>query len=329
MKKTCYSILVAFWFFHVQIWEATAFSPVIRAEPKKLAAAPGLVLRSTPLPAGSPSGTFEADLGMFPPEFDQSLRRIEGGGSLRTFKMPPNTERVQYVLKTSGRPMKAEVKLWIGPLREVHTMTIDSQNGQKSPFYATIKFKQAAEPMLQIKTMSTTEFPVEMAIHVPSPERAEALARYTEKIWNTCERTPIQGGPVTGGIGAVRMFTVDQDVDSIQVICWSKDTSKKSLKAKIEILQGPNSVKQTYDLQCGGGSQPYHAIFQTPGPGWTVRVYNKKFVEDGLFEIAVVPFKVNGAPAQLPSSILPLQGEHRAASGDFYGGAVVEKRWWE
>ena len=49
-------------------------------------------------------------------------------------------------------------------------------------------------------------------------------------------------------------------------------------------------AKQHLNLRCGGSTQPYHAVIDTPGPGWMIRCNSKKYLEDGLFEIAVGPY---------------------------------------
>lgn len=54
-------------------------------------------------PAAGPSGDF------FP--LDIPMKRIEGGGTVRTWDIPPETERLQYVVETNGRPLKAKVEL--------------------------------------------------------------------------------------------------------------------------------------------------------------------------------------------------------------------------
>ena len=56
-----------------------------------------------PPAAAGPSGDF------FP--LDIPMKRIEGGGSVRTWDIPPETERLQYVVETNGRPLKAKVEL--------------------------------------------------------------------------------------------------------------------------------------------------------------------------------------------------------------------------
>ena len=58
-------------------------------------------------PGGAPSGGFE----MFSP--DIPMKRIEGGGTVRTWDIPLETERLQYVLETNGRPLKAKVELYV------------------------------------------------------------------------------------------------------------------------------------------------------------------------------------------------------------------------
>ena len=52
---------------------------------------------------GGPGGDF------FP--LDIPMKRIEGGGTVRTWDIPPETERLQYVVETNGRPLKAKVEL--------------------------------------------------------------------------------------------------------------------------------------------------------------------------------------------------------------------------
>jgi hypothetical protein len=218
------------------------------------------------------------------------MRRIEGEGTLVTYQMPVDAERVQMVFQTNGRPLKAKVALWLGPIRQTHGMEIDLEDGNETPFRATLKFKKGG-PTLKISTSSGLEFPMMAGVQVPTPARSAELAQITQSVWDSAkEKLLVQGGSVSGGHGAVRTFPIAGNVESIQVLVWSIDTGKKSIKAKIELLQGPNNAKQSYDLQLGGGSQPYHAVFETPGEGWMLRIYNKKFVEDGLFQVAVVPY---------------------------------------
>lgn len=65
---------------------------------------------------GAPSGGFE----MFSP--DIPMKRIEGGGTVRTWDIPLETERLQYVLETNGRPLKAKVELYVLTNLQRHTM---------------------------------------------------------------------------------------------------------------------------------------------------------------------------------------------------------------
>merc|ERR1712028_8837 len=80
---------------------------------------------------------------------------------------------------------------------------------------------------------------------------------------------------VEGGLGAVKAFPISDNIESVQIMFWSKDTGKRAAKSKIEVLQGPNSIRQVFDLHCEGSTQPYHAIIETPGTGWTIRMWSK------------------------------------------------------
>jgi hypothetical protein len=228
---------------------------------------------------------------MYP--INPTYETVQGGGTVRTYQMPEWATNAQMAFKTNGRPLRATAQLWIGPIRTTHTMAINCMDGTKTPYMSTISFKKLA-PVIRVLTSDSLEYPVEASVWVPPPERGDRIKQTIEEIWEEAtaeEKKLIQGADVSGGNGAVRTWEIPADVKSVQLVAWSKDTSKKSLKAKIEVLQGPNNKMQDYDLQCGGSTQPFHAVLQTPGPGWIVRVYNKKFVEDGLFELVVRPFE--------------------------------------
>jgi len=220
------------------------------------------------------------------------METIQGGNTVRTYKMPQGTERAQYMLKSNGRPLKAKVEILLGPIRTVHTMRIDNMNGQEQPVRGTIKFKKGGDPMIRITTSEQAEFPVIAGVYVPSPERSEEIGKITETVFDNNPKQLCQGGTVGGGKGSVRTFHIPPDVDAIQMVCWSKDVGKKSIKTNIEILQGPNTQNQRYYLQCGGSTQPHHAIYEVPGPGWVIRIRNDKFLEDGHFQACVVPYNL-------------------------------------
>lgn len=230
-------------------------------------------------------------LDMFP-DFT-SWDTVQGGKTVKTYQMPPWAQRCQYSLKTNGRPLRATVQTWLGPLRNTHTLNIDIENGATHPYQATLKFK--GDPNIRISTSKDLELPVQCSVYIPPPERALELEKNTEKVWSNAtpfQKQLVQGGCTTGGGGSIRTWNVPDDVNQVQIVSWSRDVGAKSFRAYIEISQGPNNPKQKLKLQCGGGSQPYHGVFQTPGPGWIIRLTNDKFVEDGLFQFAVVPYDV-------------------------------------
>lgn len=269
----------------------------------------------------SPASNSEEHMNIFPVE--PTWETVQGGKTVKTYKMPQWANRGQYFMKTNGRPLDAMAQLWIGPLRNVHTMQVNNQNGALTPFKATMSFKKLA-PTLKISTSEHLELPVVVGILVPKPENAEKLLANTEKLWNAAgpeAKQLIQGGSTMGGGGAIRSWDIPDNVGEVQMMVWSRDVGKKSFRTKIEVLQGPNNRIQSYALQCGGGSQPYHCVIQTPGPGWIVRIQNQKFVEDGLHEFLVMPYTPGSSsiPPPIPEkgSVDPSSGSGGRGSSTF------------
>jgi hypothetical protein len=283
-----YNKILALCFVHTNVWGTIAFSAM---KPMKRASLSHVVLKSY-------SSETTSDFQMFPT--NPRMDRIEGGSTVRTYQMPLYGERALMVFSTNGRPMKAQVALWLGPERTTHFMDIDVEDGSITPFRALLKFPKGPL-VVRVETKSSLELPILSFVEAPTPERSALLGANTERVWETSPKIRIQGGSTDLGGGAVRTIPIDADVDAIQVVFWSRDTGKCWLKCKIELLQGPNNRKQVYELQCGGGTQPYHAVFETPGPGWILRVVNIQAMSNGLFEMAVAPYTALGNAPAAPS----------------------------
>ena len=310
--------------FLANVWATAAFSTTVPKAPSavvlKASADPGppqfdqQVPLEPPLqpppPAGALSKNMVPDMDsselvamdMFP--VYPSLETVQGGGTIRTYKMPIWANKCQMLFTTDGRPLKAEANLWLGPLRVVHTLKVDMEDGAKTPYQATLTFKKMGQ-VLKVSTSDTLEFPMLAGVYVPNPDRAEILQMNTEEVWDSAspeQKKRIQGGSTLGGGGAIRYWQIPPNVQSVQLLGWSKYVGKKSFKLKIEVLQGPNNIKQGFFLQCGGGTQPYHSVIQTPGSGCVIRITNQKFLEDGLVQVAIVPYEVTGdVPADMPA----------------------------
>jgi len=294
-----YNQFFAFYFFHANVLGTTAFSlklskgtfsTAIRSTaPKEWSDKES---KATPSKEPGIKIALSSDLDMFP--VFPNLKLTNGGGAVRTYKMPSWATKCQMIFKTGGRPLKAKVELLLGPIRVVHTLDMDLEDGSETPVQAILTFKQAA-PVLRVTTSDSDELPVLSGVYVPQPDRIEELHANTEKVWDTCtkvQKQHIQGGSTAGGGGAIRYWTIPANIESVQILAWTRDVSEKGLYVNIEVLQGPNNIKQKYDLRCASGSQPYHAVFQTPGDGCVIRMTNKKYLEDGLVQMAVLPYEM-------------------------------------
>jgi len=271
-----YNKIVALCLLQSNAWGTAAFS--IPKAPK----ASSVVLRSTAAP-GAPGALAKEGGNLFP--FDIPMDRIEGGDTLRTYPMPPDASRIEMVFKTNGRPMKIKAEFWVGPIRTTHTWQIENQDGLESPFRGVLRFKPGTNGVLKVTNVGPAEYPIECGVRPCTPERGDALEAFADKVWDASNKQIQQGD------AAVRSYEIPANVKSVQVIFGSAAVGKRGPHAQIEILKGPNNKKQVYDMKCSGSGQPFHGVFETPGAGWTIRMYNKKTLEFPL-EAVVEPYEL-------------------------------------
>lgn len=193
------------------------------------------------------------------------------GGSLRTWTYRSRAvQQVQVVLSTEGRSLDADLELWHGPEITPTKMRVYLEDGQTRPFRAVIE-TPGSPNAVAIRNIADIE----------SPMAAQVLADDIVTPSPRCQSssTTIQGM-------ALRTYSFDRSVDSVQVLIA---TDGRPLNARIELLQGPNNIKQVVELYAENGAErPFFAILETPGVGNVVRVVNTAPIEF-LMNASVVP----------------------------------------
>jgi hypothetical protein len=225
----------------------------------------GVVQQSTAFTVNTPTKATTALHALASPLTLGPEDKIEGGNTLRTWTMPVTAENAQIMLKTDGRPMNARVEIWQGPDYTPYTMDIYLENGDVSPFKAILHFPKGTNT-ISIRNVAEYEFPLIASVAV---EQGGELKEVQDEIQDKCDRRLIQGGAVT-------TIPVPNEIDSMQVLF---NTEMRAHKANIEVLQGPNNLKQKIELFCSGGNRPFYAIFETPGADYVLRVINTNHLE--------------------------------------------------
>jgi hypothetical protein len=223
-----------------------------------------------PLEAMAPPGSVAAP----PPQPPVKPVEIQGE-SLKTWSFPSQrTERVRVVMKTEERPLNAEIDLWQGPDNAPQKIRCYVEDGKKRTCSFVVETPRAPNTVC-VRNTAHMEFPMLASVEPlgPSstPQFAEGIAR------------TIQGG-------ALRTYAFDGEVVSVQVLL---QTDGRPLNARIELLQGPNNIKQVMEVYTEDGlDRPFFTLLDSPGVGNVVRVVNTATMEFPLTAM-VEPFEVD------------------------------------
>jgi hypothetical protein len=220
--------------------------------------------------------------------FKSSSELIVQGSTLKTWSFPdPMVERVQVLMKTEGRPLNADVELWQGPDNTPQKMRVYLEDGSKRPFCVVVEAPRGSNA-IAVRNTNSLEFPLSAFVEADSGN--SGLGPTIKRKQSIKPRT-VQGG-------AVHTYPFAPAVEAVQIVLA---TDGRPLNARVELLQGPNNIKQVMELYTEDGlERPFVAILETPGTGNVIRVVNTATIEYPM-TAAVEPYSVRpGGDVSVP-----------------------------
>ena len=233
-------------------------------------------------------------------------KKIQGNGSLKTWTVREQTERVQVLLKSKhDMPMRAELEVWNGPENVPFKLHTFSENGSQHPLSLVVNTPDI-QNAVAIKNIGQLEFPLEGTVLGDSfdgmagraVDELEEFGEYTAAA-SASSSSSHQGSekePMNGE--SVESYSFSPHVEAVQILL--KSTKGRPLHARVEITQGPGHVKQYLDVYSENGTeQPLFCVLDTPGSvfGSSVRIVNTGTM--------VFPFKAYVEPYLVTDKYVP------------------------
>jgi len=220
-------------------------------------------VRATPLRAASISMSGWDIKEMTP---DGSLMQRVEGKTRKTWKFNDlSKDRVQVAVTSEGRPVNADIQLWLGPDWTPFALKAYSEDGKMRPIQTLVGTRNKAA-MIEVRNNGEYEFPFNAASNYA--QGSMALVHNDIPASTSGER-------VDGG--ALRSYPVATSTEQLEVVL---KTDGKQLNARVELLNAPNNPKQTFEVFTNNGELNSLCLcFNTPDPGNTVRIVNLAPVE--------------------------------------------------
>jgi hypothetical protein len=159
---------------------------------------------------------------------NNAMFRVEGQ-TRRTWDFDDvRLDTVQTIMTSSGRPIQAEIELWIGPDWTPCTLKVYSEDGDLRPVQTLIGTRNKSA-RIECRNVNAMEFPFNAACVYAKPE----LAALRSDIPESVPARYVEGG-------AIYTVPFDSSVKQVQVYL---QTDARQLKAKVELLNGTCSVQ--------------------------------------------------------------------------------------
>jgi len=197
---------------------------------------------------------------------DGSLAQRIEGQTRKTWKFNDySKDRVQVAVTSEGRPVNADIQLWLGPDWTPMMLKAYSEDGKLRPIQTLVGTRNKAA-MIEVKNNGEYEFPLSAA----SNYAKGAMATVPQEIPATTSGERVDGG-------ALRSYPLDASTSQLEVVL---KTDGRQLNARVELLNAPNNPKQTFEIFTNNGELNSLCVcFNCPDPGNTVRIVNLAPVE--------------------------------------------------
>lgn len=213
---------------------------------------------------------------------EDAIPTLIQGNSLRTWAIPNDeTSRVKLSLRSEGRPLTSEVELWVGPNYTPMKVKVYSEDGNLRPFNCIVETPHASNTIAVYNT-ADMEFPFYANLEEYQPGHTHGIATAAAELAETTIPRIVQGGSITS-------YPFPPEVASVQFLL---KTDGRNLKARVELMHGPNNDKQVMEFYSSDGYQrPFYCIVETPGSGNVVRMINENSMEFPFF-CTIAPFLI-------------------------------------
>lgn len=233
-------------------------------------------------------------------------QRIQGG-ALRTWSFDKADRLIvgissddrtlqNDVLAHEGRHMKCLLELCEGPDNTPFRLEVVSGKGKLRPFKAVIETPKGYGSLF-LRNIGDLEFPITANVGAAHTGGGGPFMDLDEDIYDMRAPEMLQGG------GSIISFPLDPQVRSAKV---QLRTDGRPLNAKIELIQGPNTIRYSIDLYNEDGNlRQFYTVISTPNAGNVIRIVNTAPVEYPL-TVAVEPFEIEDKVIEIVTGEKPL-----------------------
>ena len=219
------------------------------------------------------------------------------GNTLKTWALgAESAERLQLSIRSSGRPVHAEVELWQTPSYVPSKCKVWLEDGAattlphliempRQPETVAVFNKVTSERDGVLDAASDDSFAASMTyLRGERARRRQRSHRQRRPLWRHARAGPGWQGHV---------LRLGAEVQSVQL---QLQTEQRDMKAFVEVLQNPDDQNQIFEIEATEPSTPFYAFVTLAGGANVIRIINQNTVEFPLY-VSLLPRETTPAEA--------------------------------